>query len=95
MTKQSNRRRKKSGGLKALLFTASAIATIGGARLLELQEPGQLNNSTQEVTVVEPATNSRSSALPPSNQSTTLELKPIPQAVVPRFNPVARTRSSR
>jgi len=94
MTSRMNRHRKNSGGLKALLLAASVIATVGGARLLELQEPVGLKASSQTVTVVEPEFNSSVGRLPQSGSKTTLELKPIPQVVVPRFNPVARAHSS-
>jgi hypothetical protein len=95
MTKRRNRRHKNTGGIKALLFTASVIATIGGARLLELQDPGQATNGSPGTTIVEPAANSSFNAPSQSGRAVTLDLKPITQAVVPRFNPVARAHSSR
>lgn len=91
MTKRRSRSHRKTGGLKALLLTASVIATIGGARLLDLQEPVQAGNGSQSITIVEPAT----SPLTQSGRKTTVELKPIPQVVVPLLNPVARAQSSR
>jgi hypothetical protein len=94
MTKRTNRRRRNSGGLKALLLSASVIATIGGARLLDLQEPAQASASTQAVSIVEPETSAPPAALPRAGRTATLDLKPIPQAAIPRFNPVARSHSS-
>lgn len=94
MTRRRNRHNKKTGGIKALMLTASVIATIGGARLLELQEPGQASTDSQSVTIVQPATNTSLDRLAPPGGKTTVELKPIPQVVIPRLNPVARARSS-
>jgi len=94
MTKRTNRRRRNAGGLKALLLSASVIATIGGARLLELQEPPNASADSPAVSIVEPRTESPVAALPPTGRTTTLDLQPIPQAAVARFNPVARSHSS-
>jgi hypothetical protein len=94
MTKRRNRHHRKTGGIKALMLTASVIATIGGAHLLELQEPGQASTDAQSITIVEPATNSTLNTLAQPSGKTTIDLKPIPQVVVPRLHPVARARSS-
>jgi hypothetical protein len=94
MTRRRNRRHRKNGGLKALLFTASAIATIGGARLLELQEPVQVNNGYETIIITEPAANASANGLEEPGRKMTIELKPIPQVAVPHVSPVARAQSS-
>lgn len=94
MTKRRNRPHKNTGGLKALLLTASVMATLGGARLLGLQEPVAVSSGAQTITIVEPATNASFTLLPQSGRKTTIELQPIPQAVVPNLRPIARAHSS-
>jgi hypothetical protein len=91
MTRQRNR---QVGWLKAFLLTTSVIATLAGAQLLSRQEAVTEEASRESITVVEPAANTSLITLPQSGWGTKLELRPIPQAVVPRLNPVARTRSS-
>lgn len=98
MTKRTARHNQRVGRLKALILTGSVIATLAGTRLLALQEPvdtGISVSTTESVTVVVPAADSSSVPLPRTNRGTQIELKPIPQVVQPRLNPVARTQSSR
>lgn len=94
MIKRKNQHHRKTGRLKLLLLTASVIATIGGARLLDLQETVEANTSTQTITIVDPAVGSAFSTAPQSNRKMAIELRPIPQVVAPHLNPVARARSS-
>ncbi|MGD2079091.1 MAG: hypothetical protein PVH18_11960 [Chloroflexota bacterium] len=94
MTKRRRRRRTNTGGLKALLLTASVIATIGGARLLALEEAAQSNPNPEDITIVEPASEPVARTVRRSDGRITLDLKPIPQAVVPRINPIASAHSS-
>lgn len=98
MTKQSARPNQQVGALKALLLTGSVIATLAGTRLLALQEPAAADTpavTNESVTVVVPDSTASSIPLPPTMRGTQVELKPIPQVVQPKINPVARTRSSR
>lgn len=98
MTKRNSHTGQQTGALKAVLLTGSVIATLAGTRLLALQEtaaadiPAATNQST---TVVVPDNTASSIPLPPTMRGTQVELKPIPQVVQPKINPVARTRSSR
>jgi hypothetical protein len=92
MTKRTKRHGKKRDGLTLLLLSASAIATFGGARLLELQEPAAANAGSQSLTQSQPT--EASFTAQQTSRISTIELQPIPQAAVPRFNPVARARSS-
>jgi hypothetical protein len=98
MTRRTNKHHNKHvGGLTAFLLTGSVIATFAGARLLALQEPVDSNAVPQPATIVEQvgqAENSPVLTLPQSGRDTTIQLKPIPQVVSPRFNIVTRSHSS-
>ena len=98
MTKRTGRTGQQTGALKAVLLTGSVIATLAGTRLLALQEPVAADTpaaTNESVTVVIPENTASSIPLPPTMRGTQVELKPIPQVVQPKINPVARTRSSR
>jgi hypothetical protein len=95
MTRRAGRAKHNSGGLKALLLTASVMATFAGARLLALQEPVDAVTATETAMVSGPADSLSAVPLPQSGRGTKIELKPIPQAAQPRLNPIVRTRSSR
>jgi hypothetical protein len=98
MTKKGKRPNQQTGKLKALLLTGSVIATLVGVRLLPLQEQtvAEAPVSVHDpVTIIVPSVETSTIPLPPDKRGTQVELKPIPQAVQPQINPVARTRSSR
>lgn len=94
----TSRPQQQTGMLKALLLTGSIIATLGGARLLALQEGGQTETAVTSpvaVTIVTvPPADNMNIAMPPTGRGVQLELPPIPQAVKPQIQPVTRTRSS-
>ena len=96
--KTTSRPQQQTGMLKALLLTGSIIATMGGARLLALQEGGQAETAVTPpvaatIVTVPPADN-LNIAMPPTGRGVQLKLSPIPQAVNPQIQPVTRTRSS-
>lgn len=96
--KKASPNNRQAGALKMLLLTGSMIATLAGTRLLAWQEAAAIEipvSTTESVTVTMPAVEASSIPLPPTNRGTQIELKPIPQAVLPQIKPVARTRSSR
>ena len=98
MTRQAGRAREQFTMLKAALLTGSVLATFAGTYLLGRQEPVETasNAFTQEsVTVIVPAEEAAALQLPPISRGMQIQLTPIPQAVRPWINPVARTRSSR
>lgn len=98
MTKRNSRVSQQTGTLKAILLTGSVMATLVGTRLLAQQEQAVADvpaAASESVTVVVPNSTTSSVPLPPTLNGTQVELKPIPQVVQPRINPVARTRSSR
>ncbi len=98
MTKQPVRIQKQVGMLKAALLTGSVVATLAGTYLLGLEEPVVAKTAVspaESITLVVPAEETTAVQLPPDAQGTQLQLKPIPQAIRPITNPVARTRSSR
>lgn len=98
MTRRTNKHSNKQiGGMTAFLLTGSVIATFAGARLLALQEPVDTNQVAQPAAIVEQVQGVESSpvvTLPQSGRGSTIQLKPIPQVVSPRFNIVTRSRSS-
>jgi len=96
MSRHTGQPNRKSGDLRALLLTASVIATLAGARLLALQEPVAASANTEPVMLVEPVPAPPSSVLiQPNQQQSIVELKPIPQVAQPRLDPIVRSRSSR
>jgi hypothetical protein len=98
MTRKTSRVSQQTGTLKAILLTGSVMATLAGTRLLALQEPVAADTpaaTNESATVVVPENTASSIPLPPTMRGTQVELKPIPQVVQPKINPVARTRSSR
>ncbi len=95
MTRRGDRPNRQVGRLKMLLVTASVMATLAGARLLAGQEPVDTGISGETIMLAEPDANSSVIFLPQSSRGTKLELKPIPQVVQPRLNPIVRTQSSR
>lgn len=98
MTDRGRRPNQQTGKLKVLFLTGSVIATLAGMQILPLQETastGMPAPVSEPVTIVVPAADGAAITLPPANRKAQLELNPIPQAVQPQINPVARTRSSR
>lgn len=100
MTKRAARPTQQTGSLKALLLTGGVLATLAGARLLNLAdiaaaETAVFPATTNPVTVVVPADESITVPLPPNMRGAQIELAPIPQVVQPQIQPVTRTRSSR
>jgi hypothetical protein len=98
MTKPSSRPRQKWAMLKAALLTGSLIATMAGTYLLGQQEPLETATTVsvnQSTMVITQANEPSVMQLPPNGRIAQIQLQPIPQAVQPRINPVARTRSSR
>lgn len=98
MTKRAGRPRQQLAMLKAALLTGSLVATLAGTYLLGQQEP--LETATpisngESITVTMPVDGAAALQLPSNGRGMQIELKPIPQVVQPRINPVARTRSSR
>lgn len=97
-SKRASPTNRQAGALKVLLLTGSMIATLAGTRLLAWQEASATEisvSTTESVAITVPAAEASSMSLPPTNRGTQIELKPIPQAVLPQIKPVARTRSSR
>jgi hypothetical protein len=98
MTKQSGRTRQQFAMLKTAILTGSLVATLAGTYLLGQQEPVETMtpfSTNESVTVIVPADETAAMQLPPNGRSMQIQLRPIPQVVQPRMNPVARTRSSR
>ena len=96
-TKPAARPKQQTGALAAVLLTGSVIATLAGTRLLSFQDVGQpatAVNPTAATTIMVPAAETSTIALPPTGRGVQIELPPIPQAVQPQIQPVARTRSS-
>lgn len=94
MTSKQRPRTQPVRTLQALLLTAGVVATLAGTRMLAAQNPATpaIETTTMESTL----TTDSAAALPDSDRADSpLSLQPIPQAVQPRLNPVARTRSSR
>lgn len=98
MTKRASRPRQQLAMLKAALLTGSLIATLAGTYLLGQQEPlesATTISSDESITVIMPVGGAEALQLPSNGRGMQIQLKPIPQVVQPRINPVARTRSSR
>ena len=98
MTKPSGRPGQQLAMLKAALLTGSLVATLAGTYLLGQQEPAETattNSSKESITVIVPLEETAAVQLPANGRGMQIRLKPIPQVVQPRINPVARTRSSR
>jgi hypothetical protein len=86
--------------LKMALLTGSLIATLAGTYVLGQQEPLETAttvsiNHNQPAMVLTSADGPTTMQLPPDGRGVQIQLQPIPQAVQPKINPVARTRSSR
>ena len=104
-TKRTAKPGQQTGSLKALLLTGSVLATLAGARLLNLADiataetavspPITISVPAQATTITIPAEAGITVPLPPNERGVQIELAPIPQVVQPQIQPVTRTRSSR
>lgn len=98
MRKRPSKHARLIKRLKALVLTASFMATFAGTRRLSQGEndPSAIGVAQPEsIVFVIPAGDGSVFLLPESARRQRLQLDPIPQAVRPRMNPVARSQSSR
>ncbi len=98
MAKRPGKHARLIKRIKALVLTASVMATFTGTRLLSQEEnvpPATAATQPESIMIVIPSGDGRAFLLPQSALGSRLQLDSIPQSVRPRINPVARSQSSR
>ncbi len=98
MTRRKSKHALLVRRLKALLLTGSVMATFAGTHLLAQEDSVQQVTEafgSESIMIVIPSNDGSTSLLPRSSPESRPQLRPIPQAIQPRFRPVARGQSSR
>src|SRR5450759_4282969 len=98
MTARKTKKSKGMGGVKALIATASVVATLVGWAMLPANDPQGVVSASQEstpLTLSAQTTTQRGSFGTPSQSLDSLPQAAVPQSSQNMPSPFTRTRSSR